>query len=68
MRNRYKLRALITHHDARYHNATMRVVVIGRNRLIVRLTATFRVRSAIRWLRKHKNVVTHVTHSWETLP
>jgi len=66
MRNRYKHRAVIVHHDARNNNYTMRVVTVGRSRLLVRLHAAFRVRAAIRWLRQHKNVVTSVTHAWDS--
>jgi hypothetical protein len=66
MRNQYKCRSLITYHDARNNNYTLRVVAAGRSRLLTRLRTAFRVRAAIRWLRQHKNVVTSVTHSWDT--
>lgn len=66
MRNRYKHRAVIAYYDTRNNNYVLRVVTVGRSRLFVRLHAAFRVRAAIRWLRQHKNVVTSVTHAWDS--
>lgn len=66
MRNRYKHRSVITYYDTRNNNYAMRVVTVGRSRLLTRLHAAFRVRAAIRWLRQHKNVVTSVTHAWDS--